>query len=180
MNKHLLLILLGFGSFGVSADCVGKKGKDFHDCLKQQLTQPNKKDSSSQKSKDLANSNLNSTRTANGNCRYEKKYYPKIDRYMDIMVGDAQCVMKGIMSDDQMIAGYWIEDKSNTMFVAVNNIRAGRDIDMDFYGFNRNYENSLADKIDNIETVKFIKRFSYNASPKPEVQMNLDKEGWKR
>ena len=133
MNKHLLLILLGFGAFNVFAEC-----------------------------------------------RYEKKYYPKIDRYMDILVGDAQCVMKGIMSDDSMIAGYWIEDKSNTMFVAVNNIRAGRDIDIDFYGFDRNYEQSLADKIDNIETVKFIKRFSYNGSPKPEVQMNLDKEGWKR
>ena len=31
MNKHLLLFLLGFGSFGVSSDCIGKTGKDFHD-----------------------------------------------------------------------------------------------------------------------------------------------------
>jgi len=30
-----------FGSFGVFAECIGKQGKDFHDCLKQQLTQPN-------------------------------------------------------------------------------------------------------------------------------------------
>ena len=31
-----------------------------------------------------------------------------------------------------------------------------------------------------VKLIKFIKRFSYNGSPKPEVQMNLDKEGWKR
>ena len=44
MNKHLpvLITLLTFGSFAVGADCVGKKGKDFHDCLKQQLIQPKK------------------------------------------------------------------------------------------------------------------------------------------
>ena len=52
LNKHLLLILLGFGSFGVSADCIGKKGKDFHDCLKQQLTQPKKSESFDLRCKD--------------------------------------------------------------------------------------------------------------------------------
>ena len=39
--KNILLTLMVFGSFGAFADCVGKKGKEFHKCLQKQLTQPN-------------------------------------------------------------------------------------------------------------------------------------------
>ena len=157
-----------FGSFGVFAECVGKKGKDFHDCLKQQLIQPS--------SKELTQSN----ERINEKCRYEPKYFPKINKYIERLVGDVDCVMADVMADDQMIAGYWIEEKSKTLFIAINNIRAGRDIDIDFYGFDERYKTSMLEKIDNISSIKFLKRFSYNGATQPQIEMRLNEAGFKR
>jgi hypothetical protein len=113
-------------------------------------------------------------------CRNEPKFFPKINTYLDRLVGDADCVMADAMQDDLMIAGYWIEDKSTTMFIAINNIRAGRDIDIDFYGYNDGYKTSMLEKIENVSSIKFVKRFSYNGATQPQIEMRLNEGGFKR
>lgn len=113
-------------------------------------------------------------------CRNEPKFFPKINTYLDRLVGDADCVMADVMEDDQMIAGYWVEEKTKTMFIAINNIRAGRDIDIGFYGYDDRYKTSMLEKIENISSIKFVKRFSYNGATQPQIEMRLDNGGWKR
>tara|TARA_B110000908_G_C9999549_1_gene333504 strand:+ start:76 stop:429 length:354 start_codon:yes stop_codon:yes gene_type:complete len=115
-----------------------------------------------------------------GECRNEPKYFPKIDTYIDRLVGDASCVMPGVLEDDLMIAGYWIEETTKTMFIAINNIRAGRDIDIDFYGYNNKYKESMLEKVENIDSIEFLKRFSYNGAIKPQVELRLNEAGFKR
>ena len=39
------------------------------------------------------------------------------------------------------------------MIIAINNIRVGKDIDFDYYGFNQNYIDSLQKKIDNVKKI---------------------------
>lgn len=113
-------------------------------------------------------------------CRNEPKFFPKINTYIDRLVGDADCVMADVMEDDQMIAGYWVEEKTKTMFIAINNIRAGRDIDIGFYGYDERYKTSMLEKIENISSIKFVKRFSYNGATQPQIEMRLDNGEWKR
>mgnify|MGYP001258677442 FL=1 len=66
------------------------------------------------------------------------------------------------------------------MFIAINNIRAGRDIDIDFYGYNEKYKESMLEKIENVDKIKFVKRFSYNGATKPQVELRLREAGFKR
>ena len=99
---------------------------------------------------------------------------------MDRLVGDASCVMPGVMKDDSMIAGYWIEETTKTMFIAINNIRAGKDINIDFYGYDEKYKESMLEKVENVDAIKFIKRFSYNGATKPQVELRLKEAGFKR
>ena len=79
-----------------------------------------------------------------------------------------------------MLAGYWVEDKTKTMFLVINNFRAGKQIEMDFYGYDEKYKKSLLSRIDNLTDLKLIGRYSYNGSEKPEIEKNLSKEGWQR
>ncbi|MDA9044892.1 hypothetical protein N9H95_03220 [Gammaproteobacteria bacterium] len=107
-------------------------------------------------------------------CRNEPKYFPKLDYYMDRLVGDASCVMADIINDDAMIAGYWIEDKTRTMFIAINNIRVGRDIDIEKYGYTELYKSNLLDRVEYIKKIKFVKRFSYDGSIQPQIELKLN------
>jgi len=115
-----------------------------------------------------------------GNCTTEKKYYPKMKMSLDRVVGNYDCVLDDVMEDDLMLAGYWVEDKTKTMFLVINNFRAGKKIDLDFYGFDKRYKNSLLSRIDNLKDIKLIERYSFNGSEKPQIEKNLKKEGWRR
>ena len=115
-----------------------------------------------------------------GDCSTEKKYYPKIEMSLDRVVGNYDCVLDDVMKDDLMLAGYWVEDKTKTMFLVINNFRAGKQIEMDFYGYDEKYKKSLLSRIDNLTDLKLIGRYSYNGSEKPEIEKNLSKEGWQR
>ena len=66
------------------------------------------------------------------------------------------------------------------MFIAINNIRAGRDIDIGFDGYDDRYKTSMLEKIENISSIQFVKRFSYNGATQPQIEMRLDNGGWKR
>ena len=115
-----------------------------------------------------------------GNCTIEKKYYPKMKMSLDRVVGNYDCVLDDVMEDDLMLAGYWVEDKTKTMFLVINNFRAGKKIDLDFYGFDTRYKNSLLSRIDNLKDIKLIERYSFNGSEKPQIEKNLKTEGWRR
>ena len=115
-----------------------------------------------------------------GNCTTEKKYYPKMKMSLDRVVGNYDCVLDDVMEDDLMLAGYWVEDKTKTMFLVINNFRAGKKIDLDFYGFDTRYKNSLLSRIDNLKDIKLIERYSFNGSEKPQIEKNLKTEGWRR
>ena len=115
-----------------------------------------------------------------GDCSTEKKYYPKMEMSLDRVVGNFDCVLDDVMKDDLMLAGYWVEDKTKTMFLVINNFRAGKQIEMDFYGYDEKYKKSLLSRIDNLTDLKLIGRYSYNGSEKPEIEKNLSKEGWQR
>ena len=115
-----------------------------------------------------------------GDCSIEKKYYPKMEMSLDRVVGNYDCVLDDVMKDDLMLAGYWVEDKTKTMFLVINNFRAGKQIEMDFYGYDEKYKKSLLSRIDNLTDLKLIGRYSYNGSEKPEIEKNLSKEGWQR
>ena len=115
-----------------------------------------------------------------GDCSTEKKYYPKMEMSLDRVVGNYDCVLDDVMKDDLMLAGYWVEDKTKTMFLVINNFRAGKQIEIDFYGYDEKYKKSLLSRIDNLTDLKLIGRYSYNGSEKPEIEKNLSKEGWQR
>ena len=53
--------------------------------------------------------------------------------------GSYDCVLAEQMEADDMLAGFWFEEKTETLFIVINNIRVGKDIDLDYYGFNKNY-----------------------------------------
>ena len=114
------------------------------------------------------------------NCSIEKEFHAKMNMSIDIVIGNYDCVLEDIMNDDSMIAGYWVEDKTKTMFLVINNFRAGKQIEMDFYGYDEKYKKSLLSRIDNLTDLKLIGRYSYNGSEKPEIEKNLSKEGWRR
>ena len=38
----------------------------------------------------------------------------------------------------------------------------------------------MLEKIENVSSIKFVKRFSYNGATQPQIEMRLDKGGWKR
>ena len=99
---------------------------------------------------------------------------------LDRVVGNYDCVLDDVMEDDLMLAGYWVEDKTKTMFLVINNFRAGKKIDLDFYGFDKRYKNSLLSRIDNLKDIKLVERYSFNGSEKPQIEKNLKKEGWRR
>ena len=115
-----------------------------------------------------------------GNCSIEKEFHAKMNMSIDIVIGNYDCVLEDIMNDDSMIAGYWVEDKTKTMFLVINNFRAGKQIEMDFYGFDEKYKKSLLSRINNLTDLKLIGRYSYNGAEKPEIEKNLSKEGWRR
>ena len=115
-----------------------------------------------------------------GDCSTEKKYYPKMEMSLDRVVGNYDCVLDDVMKDDLMLAGYWVEDKTKTMFLVINNFRAGKQIEIDLYGYDEKYKKSLLSRIDNLTDLKLIGRYSYNGSEKPEIEKNLSKEGWQR
>ena len=115
-----------------------------------------------------------------GDCSTEKKYYPKMEMSLDRVVGNYDCVLDDVMKDDLMLAGYWVEDKTKTMFLVINNFRAGKQIEIDFYGYDEKYKKSLLSRIDNLTDLKLIGRYSSNGSEKPEIEKNLSKEGWQR
>ena len=79
-----------------------------------------------------------------------------------------------------MLAGYWFEEKTATLFIVINNIRVGKDIDLDYYGFNENYINSLLKRIDNAKAIKLRRRFSYDGSIQPQIELRLEEAGFKR
>ena len=92
-------------------------------------------------------------------CRNASKYNEKLKMNFPIIVGKPYCVMGPYSVDDsEMIADWWVE--SNELNILLNNIRVGRDIDLLLYGFNDGLKQSLSSRIDNINTVNFIKRFA--------------------
>ena len=84
------------------------------------------------------------------------------------------------MEAEDMLAGFWFEEKTETLFIVINNIRVGKDIELDYYGFNQNYIDSLLNKIDNVKAIKLQRRFSYDGSIQPQVELRLEEAGFKR
>lgn len=113
-------------------------------------------------------------------CRQVPIYEAKYDFTWYQTHGTHDCVMAGLMKDDEMIAGYWLEEKTKTLFIAINNIRVGKDIDLDRYGFNQSYIDSLLKTIDDIESVKLLRRFTYDGSTQPQIELRLNEAGFKR
>jgi len=80
-----------------------------------------------------------------------------------------------------MIAGYWIEKRTNTtLFIAINNIRAGKDIDLEFYGYEELYLKRLSERITDTDSIKFIRIYSYNGAEQPQIERNLREGGFRR
>tara|TARA_B100000575_G_C22932761_1_gene540426 strand:+ start:28 stop:429 length:402 start_codon:yes stop_codon:yes gene_type:complete len=113
-------------------------------------------------------------------CILKDEYNPKIDFTFKKLYGTHDCVLDDIMKDDSMIAGYWLEDRSKTLFIVINNIRAGRDIDFDSYGYNQRYLQGLSKRINNAEDIQFKRRFSYNGAEQPQIESILRQEGFRR
>lgn len=107
-------------------------------------------------------------------------YEPKYDFTWYDTHGSYDCVLALQMEADDMLAGFWFEEKTETLFIAINNIRVGKDIDFEYYGFNQNYINSLQKKIDNVKTIKLLRRFSYDGSIQPQIELRLEEGGFKR
>ena len=113
-------------------------------------------------------------------CKTVKEYWPKVNMYVDNIVGTHDCVMEPVMKADSMLAGYWVEDKTKTLFLVINNIRMGKDIDLDYYGFNDKYRESLLKDMTDIEDVKLLRRYTWDGSSQPQIENNLSKAGWVR
>ena len=113
-------------------------------------------------------------------CVERGEYDAKLDFTFTKIYGSHDCVMDDAMKNDPMIAGYWVEERSKTLFIAINNFRAGKDIDLEFYGFNQRYLDDFLERIEDVSDVKFKKRYSYNGSPYPEVNKILKEEGFRR
>ena len=97
-------------------------------------------------------------------CRNASEYNEKLKMSFPIVVGKTYCVMGPYSIDDsEMIADWWVENSE--LNILLNNIRVGRDIDLLFYGFNDGLKQSLSSRIDNINTVNFIKRFASDGQP---------------
>ena len=117
---------------------------------------------------------------ANAECRKVPVYETKYDFTWYDTHGSYDCVLAIQMEADDMLAGFWFEEKTETLFIAINNIRVGKDIDFDYYGFNQNYIDSLQKKIDNVKTIKLLRRFSYDGSIQPQIELRLKEAGFKR
>jgi len=115
-----------------------------------------------------------------GDCIEKKEYNAKLDFNFKKLYGTHDCVLDDIMKDDSMIAGYWLEERSKTLFIVINNIRVGRDIDLDAYGYNQKYLQGLSKRIDDAEDIQFKRRFSYNGAEQPQIEKVLRQEGFKR
>ena len=116
-----------------------------------------------------------------GECTIKSEYNPTLDFTFNRLHGTRDCVLDGIMKDDLMIAGYWIEKRTNTtLFIAINNIRAGKDIDLEFYGYEELYLKQLSESITDTDSIKFIKRYSYNGAEQPQIERNLREGGFRR
>ena len=115
-----------------------------------------------------------------GGCIEKDEYNAKLDFTFKKLYGTHTCVLDDIMKDDSMIAGYWLEDRSKTLFIVINNIRVGRDIDLDTYGYNQKYLQGLSKRIDDAEDIQFKRRFSYNGAEQPQIERILRQEGFRR
>ena len=115
-----------------------------------------------------------------GDCIEKDEYNAKLDFTFKRLYGTHTCVLDDIMKDDTMIAGYWLEDRSKTLFIVINNIRVGRDIDLDTYGYNQKYLQELSKRIDDAEDIQFKRRFSYNGAEQPQIERILRQEGFRR
>ena len=115
-----------------------------------------------------------------GGCIEKSEYDARLDFTFKKLYGTHDCVLDDIMKDDLMIAGYWLEERSKTLFIVINNIRAGRDIDLETYGYNQKYLQGLSKRIDDAEDVKFKRRFSYNGAEQPQIERILMQEGFRR
>ncbi len=113
-------------------------------------------------------------------CRKVAVYEAKYDFTWYDTHGSYDCVLALQMEADDMLAGFWFEEKTETLFIAINNIRVGKDIDFEYYGFNQNYIDSLQKKIDNVKTIKLLRRFSYDGSIQPQIELRLEEAGFKR
>ena len=116
----------------------------------------------------------------NAECRKVAVYEAKYDFTWYQTHGSYECVLAEQMEADDMLAGFWFEEKTETLFIVINNIRVGKDIDLDYYGFNKNYIDSLLNKIDNVKAIKLQRRFSYDGSIQPQVELRLEEAGFKR
>ena len=116
----------------------------------------------------------------NAECRKVAVYEAKYDFTWYQTHGSYDCVLAEQMEADDMLAGFWFEEKTETLFIVINNIRVGKDIDLDYYGFNQNYIDSLLNKIDNVKAIKLQRRFSYDGSLQPQVELRLEEAGFKR
>ena len=56
----------------------------------------------------------------------------------------------------------------------------GKDIDLDYYGFNDKYRESLLKDMTDIEDVKLLRRYTWDGSSQPQIENNLSKAGWVR
>ena len=116
-----------------------------------------------------------------GECTIKSEYNAKLNFTFNKLHGTHDCVMDDIMEDDLMISGYWTEKRTNTtLFIVINNIRAGRDIDLDYYGYGELYLKDLSERITDANRIKFIKRYSYNGAEQPQVEKNLSQRGFRR
>ena len=118
--------------------------------------------------------------SAYSECRKVPIYEAKYDFTWYQTHGSYDCVLAEQMESDDMLAGYWFEEKPGTLFIVINNIRVGKDIDLDYYGFNENYINSLLKRIDNAKAIKLRRRFSYDGSVQPQIELRLEEAGFKR
>ena len=116
-----------------------------------------------------------------GECTIKSEHDPKLNFTFNQLHGTHDCVMDDIMEDDLMISGYWIEKRANTtLFIAINNIRAGRDIDLEHYGYGELYLKKLSERITDAHSIIFIRRYSYNGAEQPQVEKNLREGGFRR
>lgn len=85
--------------------------------------------------------------------------------------GTADCVMPDLMKRDKMIAGYYVE--GDAMYLIINNIRNGKDINLDFYGFTKDNAAGIASGIDDVNSVLYVKRYNSYGIPDPKLEKRI-------
>jgi hypothetical protein len=76
------------------------------------------------------------------------------------------------MSKDKMVEGYWLAGK--TLSIVINNIRASKDINLGFYGFNDFQALKLAKKIDEASEVRWVKLYNKFGIPKVKIEKKME------